>query len=358
MHDLRKLCWGIGGLGLAGAMAFAACSNKDETTTPPAGRCAPTDPSCPAVVADCLGLYDYSGQPSFTLRMAQLSITRPPVLISDIFYSIIGDGVNINLPTCNVSGKGTFSWLLQFDTTQGTLTTGGAKPKADPTQGFCFEQDPAHGIGPTQVDAPIAADGSFQAAAIDFLSIPIYLDLTATSYVQLPLHDVHIDGTVSPDHNCIGSFNANGLDPVNNCKPDLDLGIEYFLNGATLKGYILLEDADSVVVLALNQSLCVLLSGDPATYGDGGDPMRCKRTAGNKIALLGDWCSTTNAAGGCQDSMRMEAGIAASSVRLSEPCAQGGAGGAGGAGGGTGGAGGSAGGAGGAAGGAGGTGGA
>ena len=358
MHDLRKLCWGIGGLALAGAMAFAACSGSNETTgTPLPGRCAPTDPSCPALSADCLALYDYSGQPSFTLRMAQLSITRPPVLITDVFYSIIGDGVNINLPTCNVSGKGTFSWLMQFDTTAGTLTTGGAKPKADPTAGFCFERDQAAGIGPIQIAAPVAADGSFQAAPIDFLSIPIYLDMTATSYVQLPLHDVRIAGTVSPDHNCIGSFNANGLEPANNCKPDLSAGIEYFLNGASLKGYILLEDADSVVVLVLNQSLCVLLSGDPATYGDGGAPMHCKRTAGNKIALLGDWCSTTNAADGCQDSMRMEAGIAASSVRLADTCAQGG-GGNGGAGGGTGGAGGSAGGAGGSAGGAGGTGGA
>jgi uncharacterized membrane protein YgcG len=352
MHDVRKWVVGLVGLGLGTAIGVGACSGgSGDDGTAPTGRCAPTDPSCPALGVECLALYDYSGQPSFTLRMAQLSITRPAVLMTDVLYSIIGDGVNVNLPTCNVSGKGTFCWLMQFDTERGTLLTGGAKPKADPTAGYCFERDQANSIAPIEVAAPIAADGSFTAAPIDFLSIPIYLDMTATGLVRLPLHDVRIGGTVSADQNCIGGFNADGLEPVNNCKPDLGLGIEYFLNGATLEGYILLEDADQVVVEVINQSLCVLLSGDPATYGDGGDPMRCRRDAGDRIVLTGDWCSTSNSAGGCQDSMRLTAGIAASAVALSDGCSQGGAGGSGGAGGAGGSAGGS-GGAGGAAGGA------
>jgi uncharacterized membrane protein YgcG len=243
---------------------------------------------------------------------------------------------------------------MQFDTESGTLLTGGAEPKADPTTGYCFERDPANSIAPIQVDAPLDATGAFEAAPIDFLSVPIYLDVTATDFVRLPLHDVRISGTVSADHNCIGSFNADGLEPANNCKPDLDLGIGYFIDGASLEGYILLEDADGVVVQILNQTLCVLLSGDATTYGDGGSPMRCKRNGSNQIVLLGDWCSTTNQAGGCQDSMRMSAGIAASAVTVPAGCAQGGAGGTGGGGG----AGGSAGGTGGAGGSAGGTGGA
>ena len=354
MHDVAKWAWGIGGLGLAGAIGFAACVGGDGGTTPPTGRCAPSDPTCPALSVDCLALQDYSDQPSFTLRMAQLSITNPLVLVTDLFQGIIGDGVNINLPTCNVSGNGTFSWLLQFDTARGKLRTGGARPQPDPTDGYCFEHDQANNIAPIEIDAPIAADGTFEAAAIDFLSIPIYLDMSGTDLVRLPLHDIHIKGTVSANHNCIGSFNADGLEPVNNCKPDHSMGIEYFVDGATLEGYILLEDADGVIVAMPNQSLCVLLSGDPETYGDDGSPMHCKRNAAGDIVLLGDWCSTSNSAGGCQDSMRMTAGIAASAVAVPASCPEGGAGGtggaagAGGSAGGTGGAGGSAGGAGGA----------
>ncbi len=41
---------------------------------------------------------------------------------------------------CNLDGSGTFSWLLQFDTTAGTLKTGGARPVAEPTTGYSFEE--------------------------------------------------------------------------------------------------------------------------------------------------------------------------------------------------------------------------
>lgn len=324
----------LGSVILGGLLAVGGCDGDTGNggaggtsagaTTEPPGRCAPSDPACPAVNADCLALVDHAAAPQFTLRMSQLSVLEPPSLTGDLLYGVIGDGVNINLPTCNVSGRGTFCWLLQFDADRGTLKTGGARPREDPTDGYCFELAPAEEIAPIEIEAPLQADGSFEAGPMAFLNIPIYLDMAAQYMTRLPLHEVTItDAAVSADHNCIGSFNDDGLDPANNCRPDLQAGIEYFLNGATLQGYISLAEADGVVVDLINQSLCVLLSGDATTYGDGQTPMHCLRDGSGAIVLEGDWCSETNEAGGCRDAMHLSAGIAASAVPLADDCTAG-----------------------------------
>jgi hypothetical protein len=79
----------------------------------------------------------------------------------------------------------------------------------------------------------------------------------------------------------------------------------------------------------------VVLSGSPNTYGDGGDPMHCSRDGNGQIEFQGDWCSTTNSAGGCRDAVRLAGGLAASAVSMQSNCpaGAGGSGGAGGAGG-------------------------
>ena len=142
--------------------------------------------------------------------------------------------------------------------------------------------------------------------------IPVYLDAGATSGFALPLHALALSGQLSGDQNCVGSYNATGLVPPD-CSPDTSHPA--FLNAGTVHAYIALEDADFAIISALNQSLCVLLSGNPGLYGDGGSPNKCKRSSG-AIVFTGDYCSSTGMPGGCADSMEFSGTFAASSVTI------------------------------------------
>ena len=318
---MKRFAWTvIAAFSIAGLSAAAACGDDSETTNPTgAGSCVPTDPACPAlaVTSDCLGLVDNNGQDEFALRLSQLEISAPAVLASPAVKTIVADGVNINLPACNVPGDGTFSFILQFNRSTDKLVAGGAFPEADPADGYCFVTDAANNVAPVEVDANLNADGTFSTAPLPLVTMPIYVDLEATGAVYLPLREAQISSAqISSDQNCIGRFNGAGLEPVNNCLPDAEKGIDYYINGASLDGYITLEDADAVIVDVLAQSLCVLLSGDTVKFGDDGSPKHCKRDGTDKIIFEGDWCSTTNSAGGCKDAVKLAAELAASSVKV------------------------------------------
>ncbi len=319
---------------LFGGLLFAACDSDETSSTAKTKNCAPTDPTCPALAigSDCLGLVDNTGKDKFALRLAQLSVTGPEVLTKPFVSALVGNGVFINQPACNVAGLGTFSLIAEVDMTASTLRVGGAKPQAKPEDGYCYAYDPAHDIEPMTVNAQYNDDGSFTIDKIPSITLPIYLDIEASSAVYMPLRDVQlVNGTISSDRNCIGKFNADGLQPLNQCKPDLEEKIEYFLNGADLEGHITLEEADTVDVELLNptQSLCVLLSGDAKTYGvaDKDGVLRCTRDGQGNIELKGDWCASSNKPDDCQDAYRLEAGIALSSVKLRNDCPSGGEGG-------------------------------
>ncbi|MBM4357127.1 MAG: hypothetical protein FJ096_03370 [Deltaproteobacteria bacterium] len=315
--------------GLGAVALAAACSSSEDgtssssTSTGSGPGCAPTDPKCPAlaVESDCLGLVDNSGKDQFVLRLSQLAVTAPKALTGPTVAKVVGDGVNINLPECNIAGKGTFSLVVEFDLAKGMLRAGGAAPVANPAEGYCYVYDEKNKVAPVDVKATFDSSLKFSTEELPKITLPVYVDATATSAVFLPVTGAKlVDGQISEDHNCIGSFNASGLEPVNSCLPDPAAGIDYFINGAKLTGYITIEEADSVMVDLLGQSLCVLLSGDPEKYGDTGSPKKCKRTSG-KVDLEGDWCSTTNSAGGCKDSFKLEAALAASSVKFRDDCA-------------------------------------
>ncbi|MBI4701437.1 MAG: hypothetical protein HY744_09805 [Deltaproteobacteria bacterium] len=287
----------------AAAAAVPSCSGEDGGPAVSAvPSCAPTDPSCPAlgIASDCLALANNAGKTAFTLRMAQLSVTKPDALAQPFVYGIVSRGVNINLGTCNVSGDGTFSWLLHFDRTHGKLRTGGAKPEQSPAQGYCFDFDPAAKIAPVEVDVAIAADNSFEApsvSAIPFIAVPIYTDVQATKRILLPLHQVRITGAkLSSDQNCIGRFNAAGLDPGNNCMPVPDEGVEYFLNDAALEGHILAEEADTVEIAQLGgATLCAVLGGNTKEYTESGKRRlvlrdECRRRLQGRVQALRSLC--------------------------------------------------------------------
>jgi hypothetical protein len=329
----------IFGLGLAAGIApivMAGCGGDETTTTTGTTQmqttasamtgggapCSPKDPQCNQVTSDCIALTDNKDAAKPGLRMAQITITKPPVLSpGSIVGNLVANGVQMNLDQCNLAGGGTFSWLLEFDTATGKLLTGGAKPTDDPFGGYCFVSQilEMKQIDPVETDSGLS-NGSFSAEVGD-VTVPIFLNAAATSFVLLPLRSGKLTGTLSADNNCIGKYNADKLDPMNSCLAEPPEKLQ-FENAGTLDGYITLEDADSVPIESLAQSLCVLLSGNAAMYGTGMKPNTCKRDMDGKIVYQGDWCSMTNAAadGTCADSVKLGAAFAASAVKVSGKC--------------------------------------
>lgn len=329
---MRAITFTTLGVGMLTVAALSgACGGDDDGTggsgagTSSGGNaCDPaSQPDCPAasIDSDCVALSDNSGADQFALRLSQLSVTAPEVLTGPLVAGIVSDGVTLNLPSCNIKGgKGTFNMLTIFDKTADTLTLAGAFPEQNPENGYCIVNDPANEVEPITVAANLMPDGSFSTDAIARIVVPIFLDLSGdlSSAVFLPLREGRItSGQLSDDQNCVGRFAVESLSPQFECVADPD----YFETGASLEGYITLEDADAVVVDQLNQSLCVLLSGDVGAFGDGGAPIeRCARDMAGDIVLTGDWCSTTNSAGGCEDAFRLEATVASSAVTVRDDC--------------------------------------
>jgi len=326
----------IGGVvAVAGAVSLslvAGCGDdtgtSSSTSSSSNGGCAPGE-GCPAVESECIAFADNAGKDRFALRLSQLRLTAPQGLSGDpTVRGIVDKGISLAYPGCKSEtgdalfvGDGTFSWILEFDTTTGTLRTGGALPEADPNLGYCFVNETIQGfdVQPFEISAPIT-NGGFETAERKDVVVPIYTSLTDRSKViLLPLRSLRIfGGSISADQNCVGSFNASGLDPNNLCLPDASTF--QFVDGASIDGYITLEEADVVTIPELGgNSLCTLLAGpenlDTATK-------KCKRTGG-VIDFKGDWCAGANeadpgtaATANCADSVKLAATFSASATTL------------------------------------------
>lgn len=285
----------------------------------PMTACTPADPSCQAASSVCVPLVNNLPLPNPGLRMSHIAFKKPTVFTAGIVGQVLANAVIPARPACNLAGSGTFSWLFQFDLAAGTVKTGGAKPPQNPAAGYSFVNEISGGlaIAPLTLAAPIDAGCAFGTAKGDVV-MPIYVDAQASSAVLLPLHNLQIAmGQLSSDHGCIGALNVQGLDPADNCLPTGNT--PNFIDAAQLSAFIPLEEADKVVITSLNQTLCVLLSGDPGAYGNGAMPVnKCKRDASMNIVFKGDWCAATDAAASamCADSMRVSASFAASAVKI------------------------------------------
>jgi hypothetical protein len=235
-------------------------------------------------------------------------------IVNNLFQSAARPSDSICAPA--LDGKATFNWLLQMDTVAKTITTGGAKPVMSPAQGYAFDVEmivqggtmfdikPAT-MGVTLTPQPDGSTAFSASQGVD-LVMPVYLDAQAMTVVLLPLRSLRFsNGLLSKDHNCIGAFNSNGLDPASNCLHDGQNPA--FLTGVDFDGFITIADADKVVVDPLAESLCALLSGS----SNGAQPVaKCK------VGTLGDYCSTTHAPGGCADSFQLSGKLAASGVTI------------------------------------------
>jgi hypothetical protein len=262
--------------------------------------------------------------------MAELDLTAPAALTTGIVKTTVQGNVTPNDKPCNLDGAATFSWLMEFDTTAGTLKTGGAKPVTDPTMGYAFDDEmitqgpTTFHITPITYNVKPDATGKFSVTTGQNLIVPIFLNATGSSVVLLPLRQARLTmGTLSASQNCIGSYNASTLDPANSCQPQT--GMPQFTDGASLDGYITLKDSDTVIVSALNESLCVLLSGDATTYGmtNAAGVTVCKTDANGNPTFQGNWCdggttppTNTAATATCADSVSLGANFAASSVLI------------------------------------------
>jgi hypothetical protein len=329
---------GVLGAVISALWAGAGCSSSTSdtggggqatttTTTTDDGTCKNANPdtsacaldTCKCKVADytCAGLVDNTGKTSFGLRMSELDITEPAVLGSGAISGIIAVSVAPRYADADchlTTGSGAFSWLLQFDTTAGTLKTGGAQLQHDPTKGYTFVSGQVAGmdVQPAVFDVKPGADGAFSIATGADLKVPIYVD--ESTVVILPIKAVRFtQSKLSTSQNCIGSLNVSKLDATSGC--EAPSGTPTFLPGGSLDGIIPLEEADKVIVDLGKISMCALLTGPDPTYttSSGGNTV-CKRDGAGKILFPGTACTTPG--GTCKDGMALAATFSASSVQI------------------------------------------
>jgi len=311
---------GLGALGLVGG----GCGDDTPQQQQPAATCKLLD-TCVNADPACIALTDNKGAAEFGLRMSQIVINKPASLAPDkTVGKTVSGGVTLNRTTCFLTGDGTFSWLLHFDTATNTICTGGAKPPAKPDDGYSFVKETINQGGmdfmitPVKFTADIASGTFSSPVEGQDIVVPIYTLDGKT--VLLPLRKARlIDAKLSSNNNCIGSSNLAALDPYANCDEVPEAGQFSFINGGKLEGYITLEDADSVVVDVLNATLCTVLTNE----NDGGTPLKkCKRDMAGKIAYKGDWCDATNKAADatCADAVQLGADFAASAVKINGGC--------------------------------------
>ena len=160
---------------------------------PLSGACAPSGFESNENPSRCIALDYVCGSPTYMLRIAQLTMTKPAALTVGIVSSIVASSVMMNLNQCNLAGNGTWSWLLQMDEAAGTLTTG-RRPagQPDPQSGYCMMNEVLQGalVVPATTSAPVQADGSFTAAPIPALMVPIFIDAGGSSAILLPMKQV------------------------------------------------------------------------------------------------------------------------------------------------------------------------
>ena len=301
----------------------------------PALNC-PTTP-CTAG-SPCLAMgSDNSGQTTASLRIRKLNVTAPPPLAT-LFtqQAVIDKGINLYDPAppaaqtgCGESGDGTFNWLIQFNTMTHEVTTGGGAPTKDPFGlGYCFVDTMIEGLNvkPVTVKTTQNSDGSFTSDPLPKLYVPIFIAAGQTgangkSVIVLPLTNSKVENVLLSDsNNCIGSYNANAVTPypkATYCTDDPTSCVRWTTAGS-LGGYITLSEADQVLVPQLGESLCVLLTGGSSIDTSNPNEKTCKKDASGIIAK-GDFCSTTQKAGGCQDAFWLAATFAASAAKIVAP---------------------------------------
>jgi hypothetical protein len=263
---------------------------------------------------------DNTGQATQSLRIRKLNVTAPPALAQHFVQAgVFDDSVNLNA-LCGEGGTGSLNWLLRFDSLNHALETGGAPPSSNPfTTGYCFVHSTVSGfaVAPATVSLTQQAGGAFSSDAIPKLYMPVYLNGDPTNAFILPISAARFSGmTLSAGGNCIGAYNADGVTaPTSSgiCADQDPSSCQRWHTAGSFSGFITLKEADTVNVVTLGKSLCVLLTNGTSTTNGG---QNCATDAAGSIVAQGDFCSQTSAAGGCADSSWMAATFAASAAKI------------------------------------------
>ena len=290
-------------------------------------------PICDLAGSTCLSLVDNSTATILDLRMSQFRATSPPAFATAVVQGNLFDtSTTLHYDDCFPQGTGLLTWLFQWDVDKGTLTFGAGGPiptKDAAKQGACFvtltDAPTKFKVEPKTTASTVGADGAFLAGPVDSMVLPIFQKEDGSAYILLPLHQIELDslpggglsddlGQPSARGNCIGRFDPAELDLSTDCKASIGPQSPW-QNGASVVGLISLEEADSVYLPAQQQSLCVLVSGDPVKYRDPATG-RCTRDADKKLLVRGDWDIATNAAGGAHDAWRFTGKLAASGIHI------------------------------------------
>lgn len=324
-----------------GVMLLAGCGDESDgggsggagggTGGGNGGACKPTAAECYVAGPDgagseCLARADYSAADVTKMRVTSHQVASPTALASPFVQdAIITKKSTLFEPTCNLDGSGQFNLLLEYDSANQKLKLGGGVPQAvlgPIADGTCYASftDTASGLDVKPVEAPttINADGAVE-AKIPFFVMPIYLEdkVGQDSYVLVPLHEMTVTAKLSADKNCVGRYAPERLDEGLGCQPNES---EFAWDpGGRYEGYITVDEADKVFVVSLGQTLCVVLTGDPSKWKGPSPDSSCKTSKGfaeTGAMPKGDWCSTTNSAGGCQDSWRLVIDVAAQAVPI------------------------------------------
>lgn len=184
-----KIVVGAAALGAAALVAIACSDDPHRRTSPeqalggggacaavpgqlPAPNCDNSDNNCvshPGCVIDearcgskstCLPIGDNKGKDLQNFRIRRLNIATPQALAGPLIQdTVVTLNVSLAEKTCGEQGKGLFTWLLQVDRKNNTLTTGGSPPSTDAIgQGFCFAR---FDLGSTHI-APITTKVAFE----------------------------------------------------------------------------------------------------------------------------------------------------------------------------------------------------
>lgn len=300
-----------------------------ESCTPICSPCSPPSPTCGD--PRCLPMSNNT-PPVYNFRMEALHILLPKNLQGLPQDLAVTEGITLNAPMCGYQEKsadpyvGGFNWLIRLDSLKHQITTGGALPVQDPYDaGYSFLNekygDSGILVAPVCLDAGLAdvkAAGEITFSsepATGILNIPIFLSDTdpPSSPTILPIRGAQFyDVTISPDDegqpDCIGDINQAWYPQSAGCADNaLDTCPKWYTGGA-IGGYITLTDAQNIDVVLLQSTLCSLL-----VYGP-----KPENVCTAADLTKGDYCSTTQTAGGCGDSFWLAATFAANAVSIAD----------------------------------------
>ncbi|MEZ4374062.1 MAG: hypothetical protein R3B07_24795 [Polyangiaceae bacterium] len=321
---------GSGGTAGTGGSGGSGGGVSDHPCQPKEASCYVAGTSGPG--AQCMARRDNSKEDVIQLRVTQLELKEPATLRQPFLQnSVITPKITPNSPECFQFGDAQFNILFSWDTTTMKVTQGAGEPQAligPLNDGTCYSQfnDGPSGAQIKPVETDFTVEGNVYTAVFPDIAVPIYLEDSKANYALLPLHELEVTATLSDDKSCVGRYVPENLDETQGCSAKE--GEFAYQNAGTYKGYVTVEEADTVDITSLGYSLCVLLSGNVKRWQNKPAGETIGRCDGSQGFMeeggfpKGNWCSGTNSAATdtCADAWLIESDYAAAGVTINGVC--------------------------------------